>query len=101
MLPTSLPTSNSTASYTPDTDIVFTISDHLASSGYFNSNNIVFSALKLLVGRQKSIRPVKKMSDEVPSWLTVISLERGANNLHMVQLMPPEHLLHSLKSKLV
>jgi len=72
MLPTSLPTSNSTASYTPDTDIVFTISDCLASSGYFNSNNIAFSALTLLTGCQEE-HPACKKLNEVPSWLSVWS----------------------------
>jgi len=45
----------------------------------------VFSASTLLVGRQEEqcIRPVK-LSDEV----LVIGLKRGANELHMVQLMP-------------
>ena len=32
-----------------------------------------FSALTLLVGHQKSIRPVKKFSDEVMAWLSVWS----------------------------
>ena len=52
-----------------------------------------FSALTLLVGRQEGgIRPVK-----TEWWGTgmAICLERGANYLHMVQLMPPppNHLL--------
>jgi len=46
---------------------------------------IAFSALMLLVGRQKGIRPVKKTE-----WWgagMVICLEQGAD-LHMAQLMP-------------
>jgi len=46
---------------------------------------IAFSALTLLVGRQKGIRPVKKTE-----WWdagVVICLERGAD-LHAAQLMP-------------
>ena len=56
---------------------------------------IAFSALMLLVGRQKERRACKKIE-----WCgagVVICLERGANDLHMVQLMPlPSHhlLLH-------
>jgi len=50
----------------------------------------VFSAL--LVGRQEEHLPCKKLSNEVLAWF---SLERDANDLHMVQLMPlpPHHLL--------
>jgi len=51
-----------------------------------------FSALTLLVGWQEGIRPVK-----TAWWGTglVICLERGANDLHVVQLMPlpPRHFL--------
>jgi len=36
---------------------------------------------------RKSIHPVKNGSDEVLVW-SVISLEQGADCLHMVQLMP-------------
>ena len=45
----------------------------------------------LLVGRQEGIRPVKVWSDKVLAWLSW----QGANDLHMVQLMPapPRHLL--------
>jgi len=52
-----------------------------------------FSALTLLVG-------CKKSSDEVLAWF---SLERGANDLHMIQLMPLplHHLFFSLKSSKV
>jgi len=42
--------------------------------------------LTLLVGCQEEHLPHKKLSDEVVG--VVICLERGANNLHMVQLMP-------------
>jgi len=52
-----------------------------------------FSALTLLVSGRKGIRPVK----ELEWWGTgvVICLERGANDLHIVHLMPlpPRHLL--------
>jgi len=46
---------------------------------------LYFSALTLLVGHQKSIRFVK-----IERWgvYVVICLERGADCLHMVQLMP-------------
>jgi len=44
------------------------------------------SALTLLVGVRKSIRPVK-LSDGVRVGV-VICLERGSDCLHMVQLMP-------------
>jgi len=50
-----------------------------------------FSALTLLVGRRKGIRPVK-----TEWWATgvVICIERDANDLRMVQLMPlPAHHL--------
>jgi len=54
-----------------------------------------FSALTLLVGRQKGqFRPVKsKLSGAVLAWLSVWS--EVQNDLHMVQLMPlpPHHLL--------
>jgi len=48
--------------------------------------------MRLLVGRQEEHPACKKMSDHVLSWFC---LERGANDLHMVQLMPlpPHHLL--------
>jgi len=46
---------------------------------------LAFSALTLLVGRQEQHAAHKKLSDEV-----VNCLERGADCLHMVQLM----LLH-------
>jgi len=44
---------------------------------------------------RKSIRPVKKLTDEVLAWLSVWSLERGASDLYMLQPMPlpPTHLL--------
>jgi len=60
------------------------------------SNNrqlyFAFSALMLLVGRQEGHQACKKTE----WWGTgmVICLERGANDLHMVQLMPlPRHHL--------
>jgi len=43
-----------------------------------------FSALTLLVGRQEEHSACKKLSDEVSVWLC---LKRGADCLHMVQLM--------------
>jgi len=50
-----------------------------------------FSALTLLVGRQEEHPACKQLSDAG----VVICLERDANDLHMVQLMPlpPHHLL--------
>jgi len=55
----------------------------------------VFSALTLLVGQQEEHPAHKKLE-----WWDVgmvICLERGANDLHMVQLMPlpPHHLCFS------
>ena len=56
------------------------------------------------LGVRKSIRPEKKLIDEVLVWL-VICLEPGADCLHMVQLMPlhPQtpSALASFKSRLV
>jgi len=51
-----------------------------------------FSALTLFVGYQEEHPACKKLSDEVPAWLY---LEKNANDLHMVQIMPlpPHHLL--------
>jgi len=48
-----------------------------------------------LVGRQEEHPARKKLSDGVLAWLSVWTLECGANDLHMVQLMPlpPHHLL--------
>jgi len=52
---------------------------------------IAISALMLLVGRQEGYAACKKLSDQVLAWFCQ---ERGANDLHMVQLMPlPLHLL--------
>jgi len=53
---------------------------------------IAFRALTWLAVRNGMIQPVK-MSDEVLAWLSI--MERDANDLHMVQLMPlpPHHLL--------
>jgi len=47
------------------------------------------------LGVRNSIQPVKyKFSDEMLAWLSNIWLERAANDLHMVQLMPlPLHHL--------
>jgi len=47
-----------------------------------------------LVGHQEEQPACKKLSVEVLAWLCVC-LERGAKDLHMVQLMPvpPYHLL--------
>jgi len=60
---------------------------------------ISFSALTLLVGRQEDHLARKKLSDGVLAWLSV---ECGANDLHMVQLtpLPPDHLV-SVKSRMV
>jgi len=54
----------------------------------YKSYNIAFSALTLLVEHQEQHPARKKLSDEMLA-------ERGANDLHMVQLMPlpPHHLL--------
>jgi len=51
-----------------------------------------FSSLMLLVGQQGVHPACKKLSGEVLAWL---SLQQGANDLHMLQLMPlqPHHLL--------
>ena len=56
-----------------------------------------FSALTLLVGQHEGHPACKNLSDGVLTWLQVICLQRGANDLHMVQLMllPPHHLLPS------
>jgi len=53
---------------------------------------IAFSALTLFVGHQEKIWPVKKLNDDMLAWFY---LERSANDLHMIQLMPlsPSHLL--------
>jgi len=47
-----------------------------------------FSALTLLVGRQEEHPAYKRLSDEVLTWSSVGTLEWGANDLHMAQLMP-------------
>ena len=54
---------------------------------------IVFSALNLLVWLQEELPACKKLNDG--GACVVICLEQGANDLHMVQLMPlpPHHLL--------
>ena len=44
------------------------------------------------LGGVKGIRPVKELSGEVLTWSGYLS-ERGAKDLHMVQLMPPHYLL--------
>ena len=46
-----------------------------------------FSALTLLVGQQEGHPACKKLSGGVLAWLSVWTLERGAD-LHMAQLMP-------------
>jgi len=58
---------------------------------FYNHLAFAFSALMLLGGR-KGIRPVKA---EWWGTVVVICMERDANDLHMVQLMPlpPHHLL--------
>ena len=60
-----------------------------------------FSALKLLVGRQRGHLTHKKFDWWVAG--VVICLERGVNDLHMVQLMPLplRHLLLREKSRMV
>ena len=52
--------------------------------------------MTLLVGRQKEHLAHKKLSDEVLAWL-VVCLEQGANDLHMVKLVPlsPHYLCFS------
>jgi len=52
-----------------------------------NNCSYSFSALTLLVGRQEGHPACKKQSGGVLVWLSVWSLERGAD-LHMAQLMP-------------
>jgi len=48
----------------------------------------------LLVGWQEGHPACKNLHGEILAWLMVICLERGANDLHMVQLMPlPPHNL--------
>ena len=56
---------------------------------------MLFSALSLLVGQQEEHLAHKKL--EWWGATMVICLERGANDLHMVQLMPlpPHHLCFS------
>ena len=44
-----------------------------------------FDAVSWMAGRAYAC---KKVSDDVLAWLMVIYLERGANDLHMVQQMP-------------
>jgi len=61
----------------------------------YNAALFAFSALKL-VGCQEEHPPCKKLSDELAAGM-VVCMERCANDLHIVQLMPlPEHhlLLH-------
>jgi len=62
------------------------------------SYSLAVSALTLLVGRQEQHSACEKLISEVLG--VDICLERGANNLHMVQLMPLPSLssLASLKS---
>ena len=59
--------------------------DNLCATGY--SIYIAFSALTLLVGWQEGHLTCKKLSGGVLAWLSVLTLERGAD-LHMAQLMP-------------
>ena len=64
-----------------------------------------FSALMGLVGRQEEHPARKNLSDEVLVWLSFICPERGADCLHMIQLMPlypkTPSPLASFKSRLV
>jgi len=55
---------------------------------------LAYHALALLVGRHGEYPAHKKLSDKEDGGL-VICLKRGANDLHVVQLMPlpPHHLL--------
>jgi len=59
-----------------------------------SANMFAYSALTLLVGGHQEEHPACK---KIESWGTgmVICLKCGANDLHMVQLMPlpPHHLL--------
>jgi len=65
-------------------------------------SNIAFSDLTLLVGRQEECPACKKLSNDMLSWLSVWTLEQDANDLHVVQLMPPNpSSLALLKSRLV
>jgi len=58
-----------------------------------NYHLIAFSALIMLVGRQEKHPVCKKLSDERGASMDICLL-RGANDLHMVQLMPlPPHYL--------
>ena len=67
----------------------------------YNYKQFAFSALTQLVGRQEEHPTCKKISADV----LVISLEQGADCLHMVQLMPMHpktpSSLASFKSRLV
>jgi len=49
-----------------------------------------FSALTLLVGRQEEHPACKQLSGAVLAWLSVWTLERGAD-LHMAQLIRGVH----------
>jgi len=52
---------------------------------------VAFSALTLLVGCQEGHPARKNLTDKVLAWYF---LERSANSLHIVQLMPlPPHCL--------
>jgi len=57
--------------------------------------HVAFSALTLLVGHQEEHLAFKKLSNEVLAYLCVWTLERGADDLHMIQLMPltPHHVM--------
>jgi len=61
----------------------------------FDYEHFAFRALTLLVGHQEEHPACKKLSDEVLVWLSVWTLEEGANDLRMVHLMPlpPRRLL--------
>jgi len=73
----------------------FTVS-HTQNANYYV---ITFSISAVLrhcwLGVRKSVRSVKKLSDEVLVWLC---LERGADCFHMVQLMPLLPKIPSLAS---
>ena len=75
---------------------------HCSQSGYALEIHCSCSALMLLVGRQEGHPARKNLSDEVLAAGMAICLERGANDLHMVRLMPlPPHHLCFRKSRMV
>jgi len=83
------------------TAVYFAFSPLCTSSTQHLSNIDIlqcFDTMTLLVGRQEEHLACEKLTDEVLAWLC---LEQGANDLHMVELMPLPPSLASLKSRLV